>query len=108
MGRAARHSGWHAIQGGKKVHEQIDVAIRVYDKVLPILSDAGMNSNWVKSELANARARKAQQKRQMLLPITLVPYERVRAWKCCDADAGIDSAGNTELLHSQFFKLEGS
>jgi len=35
----------HDIQGGKKVHEQIDEAIRVYDKLLLILSDHSMNSN---------------------------------------------------------------
>ena len=35
----------HDIQGGRKIHEQIDEAIRVYDKLLLILSDASMNSN---------------------------------------------------------------
>ena len=29
----------HNIQGGKKIHEQIDEAIRVYDRLLLILSD---------------------------------------------------------------------
>jgi hypothetical protein len=45
----------HDIQGGRKLHEQIDEAIKVYDKLLLILSDASMNSPWVKSEIANAR-----------------------------------------------------
>jgi hypothetical protein len=80
------------IQGGRKVHEQIDEAIRIYDKLVLILSDASMNSPWVKTEIANARARETQQKRQMLFPITLVPFDRIRAWKCFDADTGIDSA----------------
>ena len=35
----------HDIQGGRKIHEQIDEALRVYDKLLLILSDASMNSN---------------------------------------------------------------
>jgi hypothetical protein len=82
----------HDIRGGRKVHEQIDEAIRVYDKLLLILTDASMNSRWVKTEIANARAREAQQNRQMLFPISLVPFERIQAWKCFDADAGIDSA----------------
>lgn len=82
----------HDIQGGKKVHEQIDEAIRVYDKLLLILSDASMNSKWVKTEIANARAREEQQKRQMLFPITLVPFDSIRTWKCFDADTGVDSA----------------
>ena len=74
------------------MHEQIDEAIRLYDKLLVTLSDASMNSNWVKTEIANARTKEQQQNRQMLFPITLVPYERVRGWKCFDADIGIDSA----------------
>jgi hypothetical protein len=28
----------------------------------------------------------------MLFPITLVPYDLIRAWKLFDADTGIDSA----------------
>lgn len=82
----------HDIQGGRKVHEQIDQAIRVYDKLLLILSEASMSSNWVKTEIANARAREQQQNRQMLFPISLVPFDRIRVWKCFDADTGIDSA----------------
>jgi hypothetical protein len=82
----------HEIQGGKKIHEQIDDAIKVYDKLLLILSDASMSSTWVKTEIANARAKEVQQKRQMLFPISLVPFDRVKAWKLFDADTGIDSA----------------
>jgi uncharacterized protein YjbI with pentapeptide repeats len=82
----------HDIQGGRKIHEQIDEAIKVYDKLLLILSDASMTSNWVKTEIANARVKEVQQERQMLFPITLVPYSRVKEWKLFDADTGIDSA----------------
>jgi hypothetical protein len=82
----------HDIQGGRKVHEQIDEAIKIYDKLLVILSDASMSSNWVKTEIANARAKEQQQKRQMLFPITLVTYDRIKEWKLFDADTGIDSA----------------
>jgi hypothetical protein len=76
----------------KKIREQIDEAMHLYDKLLLILSDASMSSNWVTTEIPNPRAKEKQQKRQMLFPITLVPYERVRVWKCFDADTGIDSA----------------
>ena len=82
----------HDIQAGKKIHEQIDEAIKVYDKLLLILSDASMNSNWVKTEIANARTKETQQMRQMLFPISMVPFDRVKAWKLFDADTGIDSA----------------
>lgn len=82
----------HDIQSGRKIHEQIDEAIRVYDKLLLILSNASMDSAWVKTEIAEARAREEQQKRQMLFPITLVPFDRINKWKLFDADCGIDSA----------------
>jgi uncharacterized protein YjbI with pentapeptide repeats len=82
----------HDMKAGRKVHEQIDEAIRVYDKLLLILSDTSMNSPWVKTEIANARAREQQQRRQMLFPISLVPFEGIKSWKLFDADAGIDAA----------------
>ena len=39
-------------------------------------SPCSINSNWVKTEIANARSREEQQRRQMLFPITLVPFDR--------------------------------
>ena len=82
----------HDMAGGKKVHEQIDEAIRVYDRLLLILSEHSMNSRWVKTEIANARRKELAQNRQVLFPIRLVDYEAIRPWKLFDADAGDDSA----------------
>jgi TIR domain/Pentapeptide repeats (8 copies) len=82
----------HDIRGGKKIHDQIDQAIRVYDRLLLILSDHSMASEWVKTEIANARQREVREKRQMLFPISLVPYEQNAEWKAFDADTGKDSA----------------
>jgi hypothetical protein len=82
----------HDIQGGRKIHEQIDEAVRLFDKLLLILSDASMNSNWVRTELANARAKETAQKKQMLFPVSLVPFDRIRSWKQFDADTGLDTA----------------
>ena len=59
-----------------------------YDKLLLILSDASMISNWVKTEIANAWAKESQQKRQMLFPISLVAFDCIKAWKLFDADTG--------------------
>jgi len=80
------------LQGGKKIHEQIGHAISAHDRLLIILSDSSMNSEWVKTEIANAREREAQEKRQMLFPISLVPFERIATWKSFDSDRGKDSA----------------
>jgi len=82
----------HDIQGGRKVYEQLDEAIRVHDKLLLILSEHSMNSDWVGTEIANAHEREARERKQMLFPVTIVPFERVRSWKLFDADRGKDSA----------------
>ena len=82
----------HDIQGGRKIHEQLDEAIRLHDKLLLILSESSMTSNWVKTEIANARAREEREGKQLLFPITIAPFENVKDWKLFDADRGIDSA----------------
>jgi TIR domain len=88
-------SCWFApedVQGGRKLEEQIDQAIRVYERLLLILSFHRMNSEWVKTEITKARQREVQEKRQVLFPVCLVSYEAIREWKCFDADTGKDSA----------------
>lgn len=82
----------YSIQSGRKIHEQIDEAIRVYDRLLLILSDHSMNSSWVESEIAKARKREVREKRQMLFPVRLVDFEVLRDWEHFDADTGKDSA----------------
>jgi hypothetical protein len=81
----------HDIQGGKKIHEQIAEAIRVYDRLLLILSEASMNSEWVKTEIANARQKESTGGR-VLFPIALAPFDMIKKWKNFDADTGKDSA----------------
>ena len=51
-----------------------------------------MSSNWVKTEIANAREREEREKKQMLFPITLAPFDNVKNWKLFDADRGTDAA----------------
>ncbi len=82
----------HDIQAGKKIHEQIDEAIRLYDRLLLILSEHSMNSEWVKTEIAYARQKELNEGRRVLFPISLVPFDKIRDWKCFDADSGKDSA----------------
>jgi hypothetical protein len=82
----------HDVKGGRKLHEQIDEAIRVYDRLLLILSPASMSSEWVKTEIANARKREVREKRQMLFPLRLVDYDAIRDWEAFDSDTGKDSA----------------
>jgi len=82
----------HDIVGGKKVHEQIDEAIQVHDKLLLILSQHSMNSPWVATEISKARRRELREGRRMLFPVRLVEFETLRDWESFDADTGNDSA----------------
>lgn len=82
----------HDIQSGKKLHEQIDEAIRLHDKLLLILSPHSMESEWVKTEIAKTRKLEARDQRRVLFPIRLAPFETLRDWECFDADTGKDSA----------------
>jgi hypothetical protein len=82
----------HDVQAGKKLHEQIDHAIRNHEKVLLVLSPDSMNSEWVKTEIAKARKREVEEKKQILFPIRLMDFEVIRKWECFDADTGKDSA----------------
>lgn len=80
----------HSISGGKKIHEQIDEAIRVYDRLLLIVSEHSMKSGWVETELSKARKREIQEHRRMLFPVRLVDFETLRQWERIDEETGKD------------------
>ncbi len=82
----------HDIQGGRKIHEQIDEAIRLHDRLLLILSQHSMSSEWVKTEVAKARKRELKEGKRVLFPVRLAEFEALRDWECFDADTGKDSA----------------
>ena len=82
----------HDIQAGKKIHEQIDEAIRRYERLLLILSTNSMNSEWVKTEIRKARKRERTEKKRVLFPVRLVSFEAIRDWELFDADEGKDLA----------------
>ena len=51
-----------------------------------------MKSEWVKTEIANARQREMEENRRVPFPIALTEYSKILDWKCFDADRGKDSA----------------
>ncbi len=80
------------IRGGEKLHEQIDRAIRVYDKLLIILSEHSLQSEWVMTEIRKARINEIESGRRKLFPIRLADFETIRKWECFDVDSGKDLA----------------
>jgi hypothetical protein len=88
-------SCWFApedIAGGKKLHEQIDQAIRLHDKLLLVLSEHSIGSEWVMTEIRRTRKAELKENRRKLFPIRLVDMDTLKGWECFDADAGKDLA----------------
>ena len=86
---------WHFSEdmaGGKKVHEQIFSAIEYHDKVLIVLSEHSIQSEWVLSEIRAARKQEVREKRRKLFPIRLIDFEKLLNWQCFDSDTGKDLA----------------
>jgi hypothetical protein len=80
------------MKGGHKLHEQIDQAIRVHDKLVLVLSEQSIQSEWVMTEIRKARKAELRDKRRKLFPIRLVDMDTLRDWECFDADTGKDLA----------------
>jgi hypothetical protein len=80
------------IKGGQKLQEQIERAIQLHDRLLLVLSENSMQSEWVISEIHRARKTEIEENRRKLFPITIVDFDKVKTWKCFDTDAGKDLA----------------
>jgi uncharacterized protein YjbI with pentapeptide repeats len=76
------------VQAGKKLHEQIDEAIRLYEKLVVVLSPHSKDSEWVKTEIRKARTLERQQKQRKLFPVGLMDYNAIRHWEWIDGDTG--------------------
>ncbi|NTU74341.1 toll/interleukin-1 receptor domain-containing protein [Candidatus Roizmanbacteria bacterium] len=89
----------HDMKGGRKVHHQIDEAIRTYDKLLLILSVDSMSSNWVGTEIIRAKKKEDREEKQVLFPIGIVPFNQVTSWELFDSDSGRDLAREIREYH---------
>jgi hypothetical protein len=56
---------------GDRFQERIEESIRLYDKVMIILSDESVKSRWVEREINAAREREDREKRTVLFPIRI-------------------------------------
>ncbi len=87
------------MRGGRQSDPQIDDAIRVYDRLLLVLSNASMQSDWVRREIKKARQKERDTEQNVLFPIRLVPFDDIRAWECMDSDTGEDLAEKVREYH---------
>jgi uncharacterized protein YjbI with pentapeptide repeats len=67
---------------GDRFRERIDEAVRIYDKLLLVLSETSIESPWVEDEVEAAFEKERQQKRLVLFPIRLddAVMTTTRAW----------------------------
>ena len=80
------------MKGGQKLYEQIERAIQLHDRLLLVLSEDSMQSEWVINEIQRARETEIKEGRRKLFPISIVEFEKVKAWRRFDADTGKDLA----------------
>lgn len=93
--RDAKVRVWFApedMKGGKKLHEQIEQAIQGHDRLLLVLSEHSIKSNWVETEIRRALEVEKRENRRKLFPILLTGYDTIRNWRCFDADSGRELA----------------
>ncbi|MBI5818734.1 MAG: toll/interleukin-1 receptor domain-containing protein [Verrucomicrobia bacterium] len=92
------------MEGGRKLVEQIEEAICVYDKLLVVLSDHSIVSEWVKTEIRRACKAEVKEKRRKLFPIALVDHETLKGWEFFDADLGKDLAAEVREYYIPGFQ----
>ena len=56
---------------GDRFQERIEESVRVYDKVMIVLSDASVKSRWVEREVNAAMEREGRENRPFLFPIRI-------------------------------------
>jgi len=61
----------HDMKTGARIRPTIDESIRVYDKLLLVLSEASVNSQWVEQEVETALSREREVGHDVLFPVRL-------------------------------------
>lgn len=93
--RAAGLRVWFApedLKGGDKLMDQLERAIQLHDRLLLVLSDQSIMSEWVMTEIRRAREAERKEKRRKLFPIRLAAFDVLSEWKCPDSKSGQDLA----------------
>jgi hypothetical protein len=80
------------LKGGQKLHEQIYSAIDSHERLLVILSESSIKSEWVGTELRRARRVERMVRRRTVFPISIAAFDTLQNWECFDADSGKDLA----------------
>lgn len=80
------------MKGGQYIFDQVESAIRVYDKMLLVLSEHSLKSEWVITEIRRCLKEEKKEGKRKLFPIRLVDMQIIKDWECIDHDTGKDLA----------------
>jgi signal transduction histidine kinase len=80
------------MRGGRTIDDQVRRAILGYDRLLVVLSEHSLRSNWVQTEVLSAKRRETETGQRVLFPIRLVDYAAIQRWSLIDSDTGVDVA----------------
>jgi len=76
------------MKAGRKIHEQIDEAIRGARQADTDPVGAQHGERLGGDGDLEGRKREVQENKRMLFPITIAPFDRVQEWEVFDADQG--------------------
>jgi TIR domain-containing protein/pentapeptide repeat protein len=79
-------------RGGIPTIEQVKLNIENHDRLLLILSDNSLESDWVKTEINHAAYLERRHNLKKLFPIRITDLEPIKQWTCFDSDSGRDLA----------------
>jgi hypothetical protein len=92
------------LKGGSKLHEQIDEAIRMYDKFIIVLSPESLRSKWVMNEVRRTRKAELASNQRKFFPIALIDYSELEDWECLDPETGTDLAAEIREYYVPDFR----
>jgi uncharacterized protein YjbI with pentapeptide repeats len=92
------------LKGGHKLQEQIDEAIRVYDKFIIVLSPESLRSKWVMGEVRRTRKAELANNQRKFFPIAVTDYRKIEAWECIDPETGTDLAAEIREYYIPDFR----
>jgi uncharacterized protein YjbI with pentapeptide repeats len=93
----------HDMRPGRRIVDQLQEAIDSRERVLLILSEHSIQSPWVNFEIRRARDRERAAQNDVLFPVSLLPFERLREWTSVDTDTGEDLARVVREFYIQDF-----
>jgi len=67
------------IKAGEEIQPQMETAIRAHDKLLVVLSEASLRSEWVMKEVREAQKAERQSGKRKLFPVRLVDFKTLDA-----------------------------